>query len=208
MKLENLTINFLGDSITQGVGTTTPDNTFHQIVKRECGLAEAYNCGVSGTRIAKQTTPYAHTMDLYFALRAKVMPKDADAIVIFGGTNDFGHGDSKMGDINSTDICTFCGAVNTLLTELKENFPNSKLIFMTPLRRTTENEPNHDGKILADYVNAIIEVSKKHNVPVIDLFRSGIINPNDAEVIPDGLHPSDKGHRIMADYIAKELLKI
>lgn len=208
MKLENLKINFLGDSITQGIGTTDFNNAFHQLIKREYSLAEAYNCGISGTRIAKQTTPYAHSFDLYFGLRAKVMPKDADAIVIFGGTNDFGHGDSKMGDINSTDIYTFYGALNTLLSELREDFPDSKIIFMTPLRRITENEPNHDGKILADYVNAIIEVCEKHDVPVIDLFRSDIIDPFDTEVIPDGLHPSDKGHVIMADYIAKELLKI
>ena len=79
---------------------------------------------------------------------------------------------------------------------------------MTPLRRATENNKNHDERILSDYVNAIIEVSKKHNVPVIDLFRSKILEPNDATVIPDGLHPNDKGHIIMADYIAKELLKI
>ncbi len=208
MKLENLRINFLGDSITEGHGTTGTDKTFHQIIKREYGLSEAYNCGIGGTRIAKQTNPQTHRYDLYFALRAKAMPRDVDAIVVFGGTNDFGHGDSIMGDTDSTDIYTFCGAVNSLITDLKADYPNSKIVFLTPIRRKTENIPNHDGKILADYVNAIIEITKKHNIPVIDLFRSGIIDPNDTEVIPDGLHPSDKGHIIMADYIAKELLKI
>ncbi len=208
MKLENLKISFLGDSITQGVGTTAPENSFHQIIKREYGLAEAYNCGISGTRIAKQAKPYAHPFDMYFALRTEIMPNDADAIVIFGGTNDFGHGDSTMGDIDSTDIYTFYGAVNILIKKLQNEFPNAKLIFMTPIRRITENEPNHDGKILADYVNAIINVCKKYDVPVIDLFRSDIIDPTDVSVVPDGLHPSDKGNRIMADYIAKELLKI
>ena len=96
MQLKNLKINFLGDSITQGSGTTGPDKLFHQIIKREYGLAEAYNCGVGGTRIAKQTVPGYHIHDLYFALRAKTITKDVDAIVIFGGTNDFGHGDSKI----------------------------------------------------------------------------------------------------------------
>ena len=208
MQLKNLKINFLGDSITQGIGTTGLDKPFHQIIKREYGLAEAYNCGVGGTRIARQTNHYNHIFDLYFGLRAKIMPRDVDAIVIFGGTNDFGHGDSKMGDIDSTDIYTFCGAVNNLLNELKADFPKAKLVFMTPLRRQTEATPNHDGKILEDYVNAIIEICAKHDVPVIDLFRSNIIDPFDKEVIPDGLHPNDKGHIIMADYIAKELLKI
>ncbi len=208
MVLQNLKINFLGDSITEGHGTSNPDNTFHQIIKREYGLKEAYNCGIGGTRIAKQTVPATHRYDLYFALRAKIMTKDVDAIVVFGGTNDFGHGDSKIGDIDSADIYTFCGALNILITTLKADYPNSKIIFMTPLRRKTENIPNHDNKVLSDYVNAIIEITKKHNIPVIDLFRSDIIDPNDTDVIPDGLHPNDKGHLIMADYIAKELLKI
>lgn len=208
MELKNLKINFLGDSITQGSGTTGPDKVFHQIIKRDFGLAEAYNCGVGGTRIARQTNHYNHIFDLYFGLRAKIMPRDVDAIVVFGGTNDFGHGDSKMGDIDSRDVYTFCGAVNTLIEELKSDYPNAKIVFMTPLRRREENNPNHDGRILEDYVNAIIEITKRHNVPVIDLFRSGILDPFDSAVIPDGLHPNDKGHIIMADYIGKELLKI
>ena len=208
MQLKNLKINFLGDSITEGSGTTGPDKLFHQIIKREYGLAAAYNCGVGGTRIAKSKVPGYHIHDLYFGLRATTMTKDVDAIVVFGGTNDFGHGVAKMGDIDSRDIYTFCGAINTLIEELKADFPKAKLVFMTPLRRQTEATPNHGGKILEDYVNAIIEICAKHNVPVIDLFRSNIIDPFDKEVIPDGLHPNDKGHIIMADYIAKELLKI
>ena len=208
MELKNLKINFLGDSITQGSGTTGPDKVFHQIIKRDFGLAEAYNCGVGGTRIARQTNHYNHIFDLYFGLRAKIMPRDVDAIVVFGGTNDFGHGDSKMGDMDSRDVYTFCGAMNTLIEELKSDYPNAKIVFMTSLRRREENNPNHDGRILEDYVNAMIEITKRHNVPVIDLFRSGIIDPFDSAVIPDGLHPNDKGHIIMADYIGKELLKI
>ena len=212
MELKDLKINFLGDSITEGHGTSDEETKpFHQLIKNEFGLAAAYNCGIGGTRIAKQTDPTIknkHRYDLHFALRATVMEKDVDAVVVFGGTNDFGHGDSKFGDINSTDIYTFCGAVNNLIYVLKTEFPNSKIIFMTPLRRATENIPNHDGKILEDYVNAIIEITAKHNVPVIDLFRSNIFDPLDIDVLPDGLHPNDKGHIIMADYIGKALSKI
>ena len=208
MKLQNIKVNFLGDSITEGHGTTNPNNVFHQIIKREYDLAEAYNCGIGGTRIAKQLSPSIHRHDLYFELRSKIMPSDVDAVVVFGGTNDFGHGDAEMGDISSTDIRTFCGAVNSLISTIKSDFPNSKIIFMTPLRRVNENIPNHNGKALEDYVDAIINITKKHDIPVIDLFRSDIIDPHDKTVIPDGLHPNDKGHIIMANYIAKELLKI
>ena len=208
MKLENKKFIFLGDSITEGHGTTSEDKAFHQIIKEKYNLAAAYNCGIGGTRIAKQTIPSFHIWDLYFDLRVQVLPKEVDAVVVFGGTNDFGHGDSKMGDIDSTDIYTFYGALNCLINDLQNNYPKAQLIFLTPLRRTTEAVPNHNGKILKDYVDAIIDVTKKYNLPVIDLFRSEIFDPNDTDVLPDGLHPNDKGHAIMADYIAKELLKI
>ena len=209
MKLEHKKFIFLGDSITEGYGTTGEEKIFHQIIKEKHNLSAAHNCGISGTRIAKQIhASIDHKYDLYFSLRVPIMPKDADAIVVFGGTNDFGHGDSEMGDINSTDIYTFYGGLNCLINNLKDNFPKAQLIFLTPLRRVTEVEPNQNGKILIDYVNAIIDVTKKYNLPVIDLFRSEIFDPNDTDVLPDGVHPNDKGHAIMADYIAKELLKI
>ncbi len=211
MKLDGLTINFLGDSITQGVGTTAPDKVYHQIIKEKYNLKYAINYGVSGTRIARQIIPgkESTSADLYFELRAEIMDRGADAVVVFGGTNDFGHGDAPFGTFESEDVYAFCGAVNSLIKKLKSDFPNSKIIFMTPLHRTEEDEPsNPDSKILADYVGAIRELCKRNNVDIIDLFEINPLDPKDAEVIPDGLHPSDKGHAILADVIADELLKL
>ena len=51
MELKGKKFVFLGDSITEGVGTTAPDKVFHQIIKENCGLNSAYNAGISGTRI-------------------------------------------------------------------------------------------------------------------------------------------------------------
>jgi len=209
MLLENKKIIFLGDSITEGSGTSGQDKTFHQIIKEKYNLKAAYNCGIGGTRIAKKTQPSdEHKYDLYFGLRVNVLPKEADTIIVFGGTNDYDHGDAKLGDIDSDDIYTFCGALNVLINDLKNAYPKSEIVFLTPLRRATEAVVNYDGKILKDYVEAIINITNKHNIPVIDLFTSGILDPNDTDVLPDGLHPNDKGHLIMADYISKELLKI
>lgn len=211
MKLENSKIIFLGDSITEGSGTSSPDKTFHQIISRQYGLSAAYNCGIGGTRIAKQNDfnfHPNHIQDMYFALRVDALPEEADAIVVFGGTNDFGHGDALMGETDSSDVKTFCGAVNTLINNLKEKYPHSKIIFLTPLRRVTEDTPNVNGYILKDYVEKLTEILNNNNIPFIDLFTSGIFDIFDKEIVPDGLHPSDKGHIIMADYIAKELQKI
>lgn len=211
MNLEGLTINFLGDSITEGYGTTAGSKVFHQLIKEKYNMKHAYNYGVGGTRIARQTVPTKESTkhDLTFELRADIMDRNADAVVVFGGTNDFGHGDAHFGTIDSTDTYTFCGAVNSLINKLKKDFLNKPIIFMTPIHRLNEDIPSQpDSKILADYVDAILEICKKHNVPVIDLFKINPLDPADSELVPDGLHPNDKGHSIMAEVIGKALLEI
>jgi len=211
MELKNLTVSFLGDSITEGHGTTSPDKVFHQIIKEKYGMNHAYNYGIGGTRIARQIVPTKEKTkhDLTFELRSDIMDRNADAIVVFGGTNDFGHGDAPFGTLDSDDKYTFCGAVNSLINKLERDFPNSRLIFMTPLHRLGETVPsNPDSKKLEDYVNAILAICKKRNIAVIDLFKINPLDPADEQVIPDGLHPNDNGHRIMAQVIGEELLKI
>ena len=211
MELKNITINFLGDSITEGYGTTAQNKVFHQIIKEKFNMKHAYNYGIGGTRIARQIVPSKENTiwDLTFELRSEIMDQNADAIVVFGGTNDYGHGDAPFGTLDSEDKHTFCGAVNSLIKTLKQNFPQAKLIFMTPIHRDDEAQPAlPDSKILEDYVNAILTICKRHKVPVIDLFKINPLDPTDKEVVPDGLHPNDKGHAIMAQVIAEELLKL
>ena len=211
MDLNGLTVNFLGDSITEGYGVIEPGNVYHQIIKEKYNLKQVYNYGISGTRIARQTVPSADCPrnDLYFELRSEIMQPSADVIVVFGGTNDYAHGDAAFGTQDSEDVYTFCGAVNSLINKLRRDFPKAKIIFMTPLHRTFEtNLSDPDSKILEDYAKAISEICNKRNIDVIDLFKINPLDPEDKELVPDGLHPNDKGHSIMADVIGKELLKI
>ena len=211
MELKNKRIVFLGDSITEGCGTTGEDKTFHQILKRKFDLNLACNCGIGGTRIAIQKNPTYDVIrhDLYFALRAKVMPKDADIVVVFGGTNDSGHGDADMGEATSLDNYTFNGALNNLIIQLKVDYPNAKIIFLTPLHRIGEEAcMNNTGYILKDYADAIIAACKRHSIFLIDLFNEINLDPYDQTLVPDGLHPSDKGHEVLAEFIAEKLIKL
>ena len=214
MKLEGAKINFLGDSITEGYGVSNPEKlTWHQLIKRDYGLKQANNYGASGTRIARRTVPFLGTpvYDVTFELRAEIMSRDVDAVVVFGGVNDFSHGDAHFGDVNSDseDIYTFCGALNSLISKLKRDFPKAELVFLTSLHYIRENEPDQpDGKLLVDYVEAIRTICAKRGVKVIDLFAINPLDHTDTSVVPDGLHPNDAGHAIMAKVIAEELLKL
>ena len=204
MILENKKILFLGDSITFGVGVSNPDNIYWRRLAINDGcITKGY--GISGTRIAENLNPSIYPEDdgAYFVTRLPIMDDDADVIVVFGGTNDYGHGDAPLGTMADRVNTTFYGALHNLITALLEKYPRSKIVFMTPAHRCGEIKPADDfspcnGGNLQDYVDVIIEVAVHYGLPVLDLYRVLDIDPNIPQMkeryIPDGLHPCDAGH--------------
>lgn len=210
MELKGKKINFLGDSITEGCGVSCEENIYHQIMKRNYGLAEARNYGVGGTRFARQLTPSEPQYDRNFLVRAAEMDKDADIIVVMGGTNDFGHGDAPMGTPADRTPDTFYGAMHSLVITLLSRYPTAKLLFLTPLHRAEETRTvTRDGEsftvTLKEYVDVMREVLEFYGIPVLDLYASGSMNPQVPAMretyVPDGLHPNAAGHRLLADRI-------
>lgn len=211
MELKGLKINFLGDSITEGVGVPSPYYTYHQVLKRNAGLAEARNYGVSGTRIALQIHPTegAPSFDETFLERAKRMDRDADAVVVFGGTNDFGHGDAPIGTPSDRTPNTFYGALHCLYSYLISEFPSAAIVVITPTHRLNEwrtngdnNQKSYNYGCLKDYVNIIREVAEFYSLHVLDMYATGGIQPNiEAQrllYMPDGLHPNENGNARIA----------
>lgn len=207
MNIQHKKFGFLGDSITEGAGATSTANIYHQVLKENCALECALNYGISGTRIAKQTIPSAEpSFDKNFMSRVDAMADDLDVVVVFGGTNDYGHGDAAFGSFSDREHNTFYGALHLLFQKLIEKYPESLIVFMTPLHRSDEMElaVKLDGKrVLADYVDAICEVARFYSVPVLDLYSVSGMNPvvevQNKIFYADGLHPSDKGHKRIAD---------
>lgn len=205
MNLSGKKINFLGDSITEGVGTT---KIYADTVAEETG-AVIRNYGISGTRISRQSTWHTNKgnqqFDQDYCERALAMDPDADIICVFGGTNDFGHGDAVMGTMEDRDPRTFYGGMHTLCTELINKYPKSFIFFMTPLHRADELNKNMHGLVLYDYIKAIREVCEFYSIPVLDLYKNSGIQPmlpvHQNLYVPDGLHPNEAGHRIMADLV-------
>jgi len=208
MELKGKKINVLGDSITEGVGTTAPENRFCDIIAAKTG-ATVRNYGISGTRIAKQHKRSENVdFDQDFVSRAPLMDADADIVVVFGGTNDFGHGDAPFGTFEDRSADTFCGAAHVLCQELLERYPNSEIVFMTPTHRLNEDIPTGDNKpapvgTLKQYVDMLKRVCEYYSLPVLDMFASSRIQPKvdiiKQKYMPDGLHPSDAGNVIIAE---------
>lgn len=100
MELEGKIINFLGDSITEGVGVTNLNNRYDNRLKRQLHLKGVYNYGIGGTRLAHQSTPSEKPRhDLCFCGRAYDLNPNADITLVYGGVNDYIHGDAPFGNL-------------------------------------------------------------------------------------------------------------
>ncbi len=199
MELKGKIINFLGDSITQGVGVSGVDKIYLNLIKERFQLAKANNYGISGTRIADYIGNDPGNWGEAISRRFEGMDDNADVVVVFGGTNDFGHGNAPIGLFSDNTRETFYGALHALMRGLIEKYPKSEIVFMTPLHREGELEKQRfTGECLKKYVDIIREMAEYYSIPVVDLYAECGIQPNveinKALYCPDGLHPNDAGH--------------
>ena len=210
-------INFLGDSITEGAGASLPTNKYVDLVGAMLG-SEVRNYGVGGTRLARQSNASVCAIyDYDFQMRMKLMSEidgDADFVFVFGGTNDYGHGDAAFGDKGSDNPYSFYGAINNIILFLTEKYGKERVCFLLPMPRYNqenlfgEGNKKSAGLPLADYVEAIKERLDFYQVDYIDLFHGFIPVPQvdtGDEYTMDGLHPNDDGHKQIAERIVQYL---
>ena len=223
MELKGKVINFLGDSITEGVGVNDIKNRYDNRLKEILGLEKVNNYGIGGTRIAHQSNPSDNPrFDMCFCSRAYDMDKSADVIVVYGGVNDYMHGDAPFGVMTDSTPETFCGGVDFLMRFLKSEYKNSVIVFMTPAHENygdiNELKPSPhpwklpDAKPLKDYRDVIIKKGEQYGIYVLDLSENLAIDPNCEEqkkkYTADGLHFNDNGHAVIAEVLANYLRNI
>lgn len=209
-------INFLGDSITAGAKLNSLDELYTRILCEEIGATEN-NYGISGTRFARQTKPSADACcDRDFLSRADDLDATADFTFVFGGTNDYGHGDAPFGESSDKTPYTFCGACNLLAETLVKKFGRDKLCFILPLPRYNEDDPYGErgckkvaGKPLSAYREQIKRVADENGIDVIDM-TGYFPMPQSAdgdEFTADGLHPNFAGQKLIADRLYGYFIK-
>jgi len=179
----------------------------------------------------------------------------SDLYSVFLGTNDWWSGipvGSINDYINNTGTGTTCGAYRIIIDKIRSLNPNAKIVIITPMQRNdfvyVADANNNafgsykakNGQTLEMFANAIAEIGKHENFPVVDLYHNQKLkveesvkfkrlkNPStgvyqnykypESASIPyqpksddypypldaikmtyDGLHPSDKGNKIIAE---------
>ena len=208
----------LGDSITEGAQAAGWQ--WHRYIDSWCksnGINSIVtNLGIGGTSVC--TSSYVSDRLKPFVNRLDTIPADADIVVIFGGTNDWGNS-AILGNITDTGTSSFYGAYKYILEWLAINRPNAKVMTMTPLKRyyrgngttwvNAQTTPNSRGNILPDYVRAVKEVSEMYAIPCVDLHNESGLNPVLENVrnrfIGDGLHPTAEGNKKMYPVILNKM---
>ena len=209
-----LKIDFLGDSITEGYGTSAKENIYVNVLAKILP-AEVCSDGIGGTRIAKQKEISEDPIwDLDFIGRVENLDKDADFVVVFGGTNDYGHGDAPIGKMGDKTPWTFYGAMDYIINELLKYFKLEQLIFILPLYRLNEDSPHGDGfncrvikEPLSRYREVMSEVLNKYGVRILDV-KDKFGKAENNKYLLDGLHPNDEGHKYLAELIAEYIRSI
>jgi len=86
---------------------------------------------------------------------------------------------------------------------------------MTPLHRVTEEEMQikHGVSVtLKTYVDIIREVAEFYSLHVCDMYKNSGLQPRipiiSEKYIPDGLHPNDAGHEIIAERLGNFLANL
>lgn len=208
-------VNILGDSITWGYEPITGEKlarSYSELLKEKLNLEVLNNYGINSSTLASGENAFEP-----MCLRYKQMEDEADLVIVFGGTNDYGRDDFsvKLGNKKDTDITTVYGALKEICAGLKQKYPNAKLLFVTPLQRGfLENDcklkyatkaKNKLGYTLGDVRNAIKEVCQMYEIDVFDLHKiCGIDTKEEClKYLPDGLHPTEEYHKILANKFVK-----
>ncbi len=211
MNLQNKTILFLGDSITEGACAVGVENVYHQVCAKILGANTVID-GISGSRIARKHIPSeTPRFDLDFNKRLAEHNENIDFAVIFGGVNDFGHGDAPFGEDGDTTPDTFVGAVNCLCKTLKEKYVENAA-FILPMHNIHDSNPFGEfgkkpaaGKLLREYGLKIKEIASSYGYPVLDLWDDPKLNPllpENEPLFADGLHPTNAGHKLLGERVA------
>lgn len=210
----------LGDNMTEGVGT---DKVYYEWLAQLCGFSTVTDHGLAGSCIAPKVDAlptWEEGIESFYE-RYDGMEDDADAVIVFGGVNDWVTG-RELGTISDTGTDTFYGAMDALCAGLKEKYPTAEIfVFSSPQNNYIDRPANElggtewagntegynrKGYLIQDYADAMEEVCALYDIPFYSLTDAlpwgaaelGDNASNSGVYGSDGLHPNAEGHALIA----------
>lgn len=163
-------IGINGDSMAYG--HSIPDLVWGKLIADKNDMNYT-NYGINGSWLTNgSVTVGENTVNAVAPLidRYEGMLDTHDFVPIWIGTNDAANG-VPLGLNTSTNTTEFYGALNVICDGLITKYPDKKILFITPMNRASKEN--------LSYVNAMIEICEKFNIPYLDMYRkSGVCFDN------------------------------
>lgn len=181
------TVIFLGSSVTAGYGSLSV--SFADFLEKTDGIT-AIKEAVSGTTLVDVKSNS-------YVSRMKTIDKDikADAFVCQLSTNDATK-EMPLGEISDSvnaddfDTKTVAGAIEYIIAYAKEAW-DCPVVFYT--------QAKYDSEHYARMVDLLLEIQRKWDIKVIDLWNNDEINSITAEqrkiYLVDNIHPTKAGYK-------------
>ena len=213
----------IGNSITDGSGIDMAD-LFGYPAHLQHILGSGYdvrNFGVSGrTMLQKGDRPYMSEQAWkdaqgFLQASATTTAERPDVVIIKLGTNDSKPQNWQYKEEFETDLQTMIDALNPLQpvlnkkgkpTKKMKRADSPKIYLCTPIQAVIDRWGINDKTISEEVIPAIRRVAEKNGLGVIDLHEK-FEATQEGMMQRDGIHPTDKGARRMAEIIAEELRK-
>lgn len=189
--LAQTNFRFLGDSISAGVGASTPAKRYTTLLANTLGLNEI-NPSISGGTLTDKSY-VAHMFDYW---ESTFLNGDAnDYALIYLGVNDTG-----WIDAHPEQGAVFAARLDTIVTGLLNyGYKPSRIIVCSPYyfgglepARTT-------------VWNAIHDTAEAHGIVFADFWAHAGSWGWKSTYLPDGIHPNDAGHQLLHDWVLEAI---
>lgn len=141
-----------------------------------------------------------------FESETKARAREELAFVIAVGVND---ARTKAG-VNYSDTNRYKQNLGEILKLARQH--SSKILFvgLTPCVEERSNpvswgDTGYTNSRIKEFDNALREFCNENQVPFVEVFEPFAKAESESELLPDSLHPNDKGHQIIADLVKPKL---
>jgi acyl-CoA thioesterase I len=175
---ESPAVLFVGTSLTAGYGLPTEESYPARIQEKidSVGLPfRVVNAGVSGETSAGalRRTPW-------------LLRQPFQVLVLETGSNDMLRG----ADLDSTRA-----NIESIILQVREDRPDAAIVLVGMMA-----PPNLGAEYAERFANIFTDLAERHDLPLIPFLLDGVGGLPEMN-LPDGIHPNERGQRVVAENV-------
>lgn len=216
-KFDGKSVHIFGDGISYGMGASVINKTSYPALLSTKYGYRIYNHSLLDATAGNYSDAAFEDYSLLTQIKSASGLSNADYAIIFVGSEDFRTGVAPIGTDDSLTDTSFKGALNLAIKALLETNSNIKILLLTPIYRAStfpsdgiDSDINIvNDKQLSDFASAIIDIGKKHHIPVENLLDTCMINPytKSKYLTANGVFLNDTGHQLIAEKVHDAMCK-